>query len=359
MAVDGIANWVASIEIWQDIGIALGIFFVFLIFRKIFTNYVYKIILRLTKKIPVDIFTNVCLAYEKPLRFFFVVIGIFVALLYLPLNNYLIIKSFRTIVIILIGWGLYNLSSTSSNVFSSLNKRLNIEVDQILLPFLSKLIRFSIIVVTISIIAGEWEYNVGGFLAGLGLGGLAFALAAKDSLSNFFGGIVIITEKPFSIGDWIKTPSVEGVVEDISFRSTRVRTFSQALVTVPNATLANEAITNWTKMGKRQITFSLGVMYSTPKEKIKACVDRIDCMLREHGEIDQDLIMVRFNEFNDSSLDIFLYFFTKTTSWVEYLRVKEDINLRIMEILEYENVSVAFPSRTIYIENSGEGLLSP
>jgi len=145
------------------------------------------------------------------------------------------------------------------------------------------------------------------------------------------------------------------VVEDISFRSTRVRTFAQALVTVPNATLANEAIINWTKMGKRQISFNLGVMYSTPKEKIKTCVERIDRMLREHEEIDQELIMVRFNEFNDSSLDLFLYFFTKTTSWVEYLQVKEDINLKIMDILEQENVSVAFPSRTIYMENSGEG----
>ncbi|KUO60453.1 MAG: mechanosensitive ion channel protein [Gracilibacter sp. BRH_c7a] len=355
MSIEWLKDWVNSIEIWQDIGIALGIFFVFLVFRKIFTNYVYKIILRLTKKIPLDIFTNIFLAYEKPLRFLFVVIGIFVALLYLPLHDYYIVKSFRTIVIILIGWGLYNLASIRSNIFSTMTERLNIEVDEILLPFVSKLIRFSIVIVTISIIAGEWEYNVGGFLAGLGLGGLAFALAAKDSLSNFFGGIVIITEKPFSIGDWIKTPSVEGVVEDISFRSTRVRTFAQALVTVPNATLANEAIINWTKMGKRQISFNLGVMYSTPKEKIKTCVERIDRMLREHEEIDQELIMVRFNEFNDSSLDLFLYFFTKTTSWVEYLQVKEDINLKIMDILEQENVSVAFPSRTIYMENSGEG----
>ncbi len=356
MAIENLINRVTNtnIEIWQDIGIAFTIFFVFLVFRKIFTKYVYKMILKLTKKIPIDIFANVCMAYEKPLRLFFVVIGIFAALLYLPLDNYYIIKGFRTIIIFLIGWGLYNLSSTSSNLFSTLNASLKIEIDQILLPFLSKLIRFSIIVVTISIIAGEWNYNVGGLLAGLGLGGLAFALAAKDSLSNFFGGIVIITEKPFTIYDWIRTSSVEGVVEDISFRSTRVRTFSQALVTVPNATLANEAITNWSKMGKREISFNLGVMYSTPREKIETCIARIDSMLRNHEEIDQDLIMVRFSQFNDSSLDIFLYFFTKTTSWVEYLRVKENINLKIMEILEQENVSVAFPSRTIYMENSGE-----
>ena len=99
-------------------------------------------------------------------------------------------------------------------------------------------------------VAQEWDYRIDGFIAGLGLGGLAFSLAAKDTLSNVFGGLVVILDKPFSIGDWIKTPSVEGTVEDISFRSTKVRTFAQALVTVPNATLANEPVTNWTRMGK-------------------------------------------------------------------------------------------------------------
>lgn len=353
--MDLLTKWVMSIHIWKDMGIALAIFVCFIIFRKIFTKYVYIIILKLTKKAPTDIFTNIFIAFEKPLRLFFVIVGIVAALLYLPLEDsytYLIMKAFRTAIIILMGWSLLTLASKSSAFFANVCGKFSMEVDQILLPFLCKILRFTIVILTISIIAGEWDYNLGGFLAGLGLGGLAFALAAKDSISNLFGGIVIITEKPFTLGDWIKTPSVEGTVEDISFRSTVIRTFAQALVTVPNATLANEPITNWSKMGKRQITFNLGITYSTPKEKVKTCVERIDKMLRGHQEIDQNLIMVRFSEFNDSSLDIFLYFFTKTTSWVEYLRVKEDINLKIMDILERENVSVAFPSRSIYLENN-------
>ena len=357
MSIDWLKSWVNSIEIWQDIGVSIFILFLAIVCRKIFTKYLYKVLIKITTKIPTNIFTNIFQAFEKPLRLFFVVIGVFFALLYLPLNSVItlfIVNAFRSIIIMLLGWGLYNLASTTSLFFLNICCKLNIEVDHILLPFLSKIIRLSIVVLTISVIASEWEYNVGGFLAGLGLGGLAFALAAKDSISNLFGGIIIVTEKPFSIGDWIKTPSVEGVVEDISFRSTRIRTFAQALVTVPNATLANEAITNWTKMGKRQITFNLGVEYSTPMEKIQTCVNRIDHMLRGHEEIDNDLIMVRFNEFSSSSLDIFLYFFTKTTSWVEHLKIKEDINLRIMEILGQEQVSIAFPSRTIYMGNSTE-----
>src|SRR5699024_6731493 len=128
------------------------------------------------------------------------------------------------------------------------------KIDEILVSFLSRALQFIIIAMAISIVLQEFDYHIGGLITGLGIGGLAISLAAKDALANLFGGVVIVTEKPFTINDWIMTPSVEGTVEDISFRSTKVRTFDQALVVVPNATLANEAITNWSKMGKRRIS---------------------------------------------------------------------------------------------------------
>lgn len=232
----------------------------------------------------------------------------------------------------------------------AVSKKLNWDIDRILIPFLSKSIRFVVVAIAISVVAQEWGYEIGGLVAGLGLGGLAFALAARDAVANIFGGIVIITEKPFSIGDWIETPSVEGTVEDITFRSTRVRTFAQALVTMPNSTLANEPITNWTRMGKRRITFHLGVTYSTPRHKLETSVRRIRNMLEQHPEIDQETLFVHFDKFAGSSLDIFLYFFTKTTDWGKWLEVKEDCNLKIMEILEEEGVSIAFPSTSVYFE---------
>lgn len=343
---------------WTEIGIAVAIFLIFHVFRKIFTTYIFKLIVRMSRKIPTDTLTNILLAFEKPIRVFFSMFGFYVAFWYLEMpvafdaTMNLLLRSF---VIVMVAWGLFNLSSTTSSVFLKVGQRFNLEIDDILLPFVSKLIRFAIVAMTLSIIASEWGYDVSGFIAGLGLGGLAFALAAQDSLSNFFGGVVIITEKPFSTGDWIKTPSVEGTVEDITFRSTKIRTFAQAVVTVPNSTLANQPITNWSQMGKRQITFRLGVTYTTPKEKVERCVQRIDEMLRNHDEIHQETIMVRFESFNDSSLDIFLYFFTETTAWAEFLRVRENVNFRIMAILEEEGVSVAFPSRSIYVENGRFG----
>ncbi len=297
------------------------------------------------------------MAFEKPVQAFSLILGFYLALNYLHLDegyNTVISTVFRSSLILFIAAGLYNLVDDQSFIFDELKGKFKLEVDKILVPFISKIARVLIIFLALTMVAHEWEFEVVGIFTGLGLGGLAFALAAQDTVSNLFGGIVIVTDKPFSIGDWIHTPSVEGTVEDINFRSTKVRTFAHALVTVPNATLANQPITNWTRMGKRRITFNLGVTYSTSREKLRRCVQGIRDMLENHPEIDKELIFVRFEKFNDSSLDIFIYCFTVTTRWGEYLEVKEDVNLKIMEVLEKEGVSVAFPSRSIYMENTAK-----
>lgn len=356
MNIENYIDFQALLEMafWKEIGIASLLFLAFLLFRKIFTKYIFGVVLRASKKANFGVNTEVLLAFEKPLRTFFIIIGLYLALNYLSVSAHFsvfILKVFRSSVIILIAWGVFNLTSSSSKWLESLGKKLDLDMDKIIVPFIAKVSRFVVVIFAGGIVLDVWEYDVNGFVAGLGLGGLAFALAAKDTIGNIFGGIVIITEKPFSLGDWIQTPSVEGSVEDITFRSTKVRTFAQALVTVPNSTLANEAITNWTRMGKRRITFHLGVVYSTTKEKMGNCVRKIRGMLQNHPSIDQQTIFVHFDRFNDSSLDIFLYFFTKTTNWGEWLEVKEDCNLKILEILEREGVSVAFPSTSVYFEN--------
>ncbi|RXI98584.1 mechanosensitive ion channel family protein [Anaerobacillus alkaliphilus] len=343
-----------SLPIWVDIGVSVFIFVFFLLLRKLFTKYVFRLIIRMSKKSPTALFTNVFLAFEKPLRWFFVFLGLYLAINALPYEHGFearITQMYRTLIIVLITSGLYNLASTSSPIFEKVGKKLHLEVDKILIPVLSKLLRFLIVAISLSVIAQEWNFDINGFVAGLGLGGLALAFAAQEMIEDFFGGIIIMTEKPFTIGDWIKTKDVEGTVEEISFRSTRIRAFRQAVVTVPNSTLANTAILNWTKMGKRQITFHLGVTKSTSKAKLEAVIKEIELTLRSHPDIHQETIFVRFDGFNQNSLDIFLYFFTKTTVWGEYLGVKEDINLRILEILQKEGVTVAFPTRTLYVES--------
>ncbi|WP_332630331.1 mechanosensitive ion channel family protein [Halalkalibacter flavus] len=340
---------------WTDIGIAIAIFSVFLLFRKLFTKYIFKLILMMLKKTPTEFFSNLLISFEKPIRALWIVIGTYLALVYLPFHFTTIEfveHLYRSIIIMIIGWGLFNYTSEYSMAIIKLARNIDLDEQSMFVPFVSKILRFAVIALVIVVVASEWGYEISGFIAGLGLGGLAFALAAQDTIGNFFGGVIIITEKPFSKGDWIQTPSVEGTVQDISFRSTQIRTFSDSIVTIPNSTLANEPITNWSEMGKRRIAFTVGVTYSTPKEKLQTCARRIESFLRSHDEIDQDLIMVRFNEFSSSSLDIYIYFFTKTIVWVEWFRIKEEINFEILKILDEENVSVAFPSRSIYMEKN-------
>lgn len=335
---------------------AIAILLFFLALKKVFAKYIIKIIKKFTSKTSTQVDDLLLQSFERPLKGLFIIFGIFIALGVLPITlinpvtKQSIIMFLRVTVILFITWGLYNFSSSSSILFNGLQKRLGFDFNNAIGPFISNILKFVIISLAVVLVISELGYDISGFIAGLGLSGLAFALAAQETASSIFGGIVILIDKPFAIGDWIQTPSVEGVVEDITLRSTRIRTFANAQSVMPNATLAKEPITNWSRMGKRRITFRIGVTYSTKREKIQACIKQMREMLTEHESVHKETVFVYFDQFNDSSLDIFLYFFTVTTNWQKFLEVKEDINYKIMDILEKEDVNFAFPSRSIYIE---------
>ncbi|MED4475378.1 mechanosensitive ion channel family protein [Oceanobacillus caeni] len=336
----------------MELGIAIGIFLLFILFRKLFTKYVFRIVMRIVRKTKINALSNIFLAFQKPMEWFFTLLGFYFAISYYPYIHGSFLNEFISAAfIVLVTWGLVSLSSSSSNLFRKINEKTDINIDEILIPLLSRTLQFIIVAIAATIILQQFGYSIEGLIAGLGLGGLAISLAAKDALANFLGGIVIISEKPFTIGDWILTPSVEGTVEDISFRSTKIRTFADALVSVPNNQLANESITNWSKMNKRRITFNLSLDYETSREKMESIIQRIENLLKNHPDIHQETIFVRFDEYKESSLDIFLYFFTKTTVWGEYLKVKEEINYQILDIVREEGAEFAYPTRKLYIEN--------
>ncbi|MCJ7840124.1 mechanosensitive ion channel family protein [Lederbergia sp. NSJ-179] len=347
-----------SFENLKSLAIAIIAFLFFLFLRKVFTKYVFAFFFKLTQKVPGELFSNIVRAFEKPMQWLFIIIGLYIAVAYFPYldkTNPLFLHLVRAAIIYLVGWGLFNLADSSSTLFKKISKKFNFNIDEILIPLLSKSLRFMIVAITIAVIAEEFEYNVSTFVAGLGIGGLAFALAAKDALANLFGGVVIITEKPFTIGDWILTPTVEGTVEDITFRSTKIRTFADAVVTVPNSTLANEAITNWSKMKKRQISFKLRLPHHTSREKVEKTTRKMEELLRNHPGVHPETIFVKFDEFKENGYELMLYFFTKTTNWGEYLDIKEEINLNIISILDDEDLSIAIPVRKLLNESNQEG----
>lgn len=328
---------------------ALLVFLAFLFSRGVITNFLFDLTSRIASRSKKEIDLSFFLALEAPLKNFILVLGIYIALSILslgpPWESYFTVL-FRILVVVFVAWGLYNL--TESRPFKVLSKRYRL--DPLLASFLVKAVKAVIVALAVVMIIQQLGYNVSGVIAGLGLGGLAVALAAQDALANIFAGIVIIADRPFSVGDWISTPAVEGTVEEVSFRSTKIRTFAQALVTVPNKVLANEAVTNWTRMGKRRVSFNLQVALHTPREKLERCVRRIRETLQNDPDIHPETILVYFESFGESSLEIILYFFTKTTAYAEYLAVKESINFKIIEILEDEGVTLARPARSIYFD---------
>ena len=340
---------------FKYVGIAIGVFALFALLKKIFAKYVFKIILRLADKTRFDADTKIVSAFEKPVTNFFGILGFYFAfkiltMAYSIINIPTIDKVFSSSVVILICWGLYNLTEESSLLFEKMHRAYDIKVDKILFPFISKILRFTLIALAINVIADIWSIPIQGFITGLGLGGLAFALAAKDAAANIIAGIFIILDKPFTIGDWVSIDNLEGTIESISFRITKIRTFDEAIITMPNSELANEPLTNFSRRGKRRIYFNLGVTYGTSREKLQSCVDNIRNMIVNHPQVNKETIFVRFDKFNASSLDIFIYFFADATALSEYLKIKEDINFKIIEILEQLGVSMAFPSTSIYVE---------
>ena len=226
------------------LSIALVIFLFFVLLRKILADKLIKLLLKLSKKTTTHFDDYLIKAFEVPLQLFFIFLGLYLALTYLPLKpgqDLFVHKLFRSSLIVLLIMGFYRL--VGNDLFCrDMETRLSIHLDKILFPFLSKACKVIIVLLGVAIIASEWDYDLNGFIAGLGIGD-GDCSGAQSTLANLFGGLVIITDKPFSIGIGFK-PKLEGMVEDINFRSTRIRTFADALVTVPNSTLANEAITN-------------------------------------------------------------------------------------------------------------------
>lgn len=225
-----------------------------------------------------------------------------------------------------------------------------ISIQERLIPFLRTAIQMILVILAIVIILQEWGFEVNGLIASLGIVGLAFSLAAQDTVSNLFGFTAIVGDNPFKVGDFINTPDVSGIVEHVGVRSTRVRQLNQAIVTVPNSKLANAVILNWSRLSKRWVDFKLGVTYSTNARQMRALLERLRTMLASRELVDPNSVVVYFTDFNDSSLDVLIRCYIYLADWGEFQAEKERINLEIMELVEEMGLSIAFPSRSVYLE---------
>jgi len=341
-----------QVELWRLVAAGVVMVIAFIL-RRFFVHLVIALFRKITRRAKTALDDALVKAIDPPARLLVIAIGFFIALalIRIPVTGQVFAGNvLRTVVAFAVFWALYRAADILAKFFEKIANRTRTPLDDVLVPYMSKGVKLIVVIIAISVIAKEWNYDLGALLTGLGLGGLAFALAAQETLANFFGGLTIMVDKPFQIGDWIQTPDIEGTVEDIGFRSTRIRTFAQALVTVPNAGLAKSNITNWSKMGKRRVDFSLSVNYDTKAEQLEELLVRARSMLVNHPEIHPETIYVNLDSFGKDGFVIIFYFFTKDTDRKKFLEVKEDVLLKLMHILDELGVKLAYPSMSVYME---------
>jgi len=218
---------------------------------------------------------------------------------------------------------------------------------------LGKLVRMAIIITASLVVLQTMGYSISGVLAFGGVGGIAVGFAAKDLLSNFFGGLMVYLDRPFAVGDWIRSPDqeIEGTVEHIGWRQTCIRTFDKRPLYIPNATFSQISVENPSRMKNRRIYETIGLRYDDAS-KVEPIVAAVKAMLVQHPDIDQSqTLIVNFNAFNDSSLDFFVYTFTRTTNWVKYHDIKQHVLLSILNIIAQHGADIAYPTSTLNIPN--------
>lgn len=341
---------------YDEYGIVVKIIIGFLVFILLyfFRNKLSVIILKLLGKIAFnkdDKNTkreSLINSLNRPLSSFFVTLGLFIAI-YINITSPAIVKAFKIATILIICWALVNYLSDNLFLLFHFGEDANNKTNTTAIRFISNILKVLIIAFAVMMIISELGYNVNGLITGIGVGGLAISLAAQDAVSNLISGFIIVFEKPFIVGDMIQTSSVMGTIEEVTMRSTKIRTLEDSVITVPNSNLTNDAIINISRMDKRLISLDFGLEYSTSNELFEKCQNDIEKYLIDDDAILPNPIRVNFKSFEDSSLNINVTCYTVTSNMDEYLKILNDVNLNIKKIIEDNGASFAFPTNTVYI----------
>lgn len=359
--------WALVASVWTDglFGInigqiitAIGIFVLFLFLRGLFSKFVIHQIARLVKNTKNDLDDQIIEALEKPLRFVPIVMGFYFATDFLDSDGSAA-QHFenitRSLVAFAIFWGLYSSIAPLMQSMETSGRFIN----DAMLDWMRKALKTIVLFLGAATILEIYGIKVLPLIAGLGLFGVAIALGAQDLFKNLIAGLFVIGERRFKKGDWILVDGeVEGTVEQIGFRTTKIRRFDKAPVFIPNSALSDNAVTNFSQMTHRRITWRIGLEYKATAKQLRTVRDGIEKYIMDNTDFSTGPEMstfVRIDRFSDSSIDLFLYCFTHTTNWGEWLEVKEELILAIKSIVEEASVGFAFPSHSIYLETSDSG----
>ena len=355
--------WLLVIEVWRegfagvDVGrllTALGILLIFMMARGVFSRYVMGRVVSMAQRTANRLDDKMAEALGPPLRMVPLVLGIFFATQHLQLQGIyaeIAENAIRSLIVANVFWAVHRIIGPWSFLLDQLERVFTHE----LVDWMVKAIRVAILLVGAATILQIWGIQVGPIIAGAGLFGVAVALGAQDLFKNLIAGILILAEKRFRRGDWILVEgTVEGTVENIGFRSTMIRRFDKAPVMVPNAKLSDTAVVNFSSMSHRRIFWRIGVEYRTSITQLRQIRDGIEAYIlnsEDFADPPEVPTFVRIDRFNDSSIDMLIYCFTRTTEWGRWLEIKERLACAIMEIVESSGSAFAFPSQSIYVEN--------
>jgi len=357
--------------IWHYL-IAFAVLLLTVATRKLVTEVLLGRLSRLTKTTQTDLDDRVLAALRRPIGLAILSLGIWGATLALGLEigaearpaidadtARLLSRGIGVLWIFVLTWCGVNLADVVSYAISKLTERTETRLDDMLVPIVRRTIKLFCGLIGFILVVQNLGYSIGALLAGFSIGGVALALASQDTLQNAFGSIMIFVDRPFQVGDSIRVGDIEGVVEEVGLRSTRIRTHMKSLYTIPNAKIAHEAINNLSKRPKRRVKQMIGIGYTTEPDRIEAAVSAFRHILSEEERIDQSFWLVNFAEFGDSSLNILVYYFTASTVYTEHMAVVQDTNLRMMQALETLGIEISFPTRTVYLRQDKDPVMPP
>jgi MscS family membrane protein len=349
---------IMGISAWQFVAAFLAIL-AGLVIKRIVIKYIERKITAFVEKTEAEWDDLLFEAIIKPVNAFVMIGAIHVAafLLVFNLANFpaaVIGKSYTIFLGIVLIWGVYRLVDVVAHYLDELVSHKDAGMKGQFVPLIKKALRIMVVIVGGLTILATIGVNITGLAALLSVGALAFSMGAKDSVANLVGTVNILSDRPYKVGDWITVGSgIDGDVEEIGFRSTKIRMFDKTLMTVPNGTLATETIKNWSQMPKRRIKMTLGLTYDAKPEQIREFLKRVEKLLQEDEGVDQDYMLVQFTDFGPSSLDVFLYYFAATTVWKDYLETRQRVNLKIMEVVEEMGLEFAYPTQTMHLKGDG------
>ena len=341
---------ILGIDFFQIL-VGLGIFLLFLIFRGLISRLIIKKLEIISKRTTNKLDDTFVKSMMGPARFLPIVLGVFFASYYMSFSDDM--RDFvdnlnRTLITILIFWIIHQIIEPISYILSGLDKILTRE----LIGWIIKSLKILIFILGAAAVLELWGIKIGPIIAGLGLFGVAVALGAQDLFKNLISGILVLVEKRFRMGDWIRVDGIiEGVVEKIGFRSTVIRKFDKSLAIIPNFQFAENAVINVSQTTNWLISWIITLQYDTTVDQLKTIRNQIEEHINKSEDFDQSIgVAVRVDKFSDSSIDMYVRCFSKTNSWNEWLKVKENLALSIKQIVETNKASFAFPSQSIYVE---------